>query len=395
MQTKPLEKAVGLPADATALSDKDAADAPKAGAQLRLEAVSKRFGDVLALQTTSLTVRGGSLVALLGPSGCGKTTSLRLIAGFEAPDSGRVLVDERDITRLPPNRRGLGMVFQNYSLFPHMTVAENIGFGLEMAGVSSSKRAEEAKRMLDLVQLPKIGDRYPKQLSGGQQQRVALARAIVTNPSVLLLDEPLGALDKNLRENMQFELRQLQQRLGITTVLVTHDQEEALTMSDQVVVMDHGRIAQIGTPDEVYERPRTRFVSDFLGTSNIIEATVDGSAAQGRCQARTDAGHRIELVLGADQAPGPGARVTIAIRPEKAWLSGLDGGNVNALAGTLSDHVFRGSYHAFQVAVPGLAAPIIVYQQAHDVDGQVPGPGSRVSVCWKPENGVILGEDPR
>jgi len=371
----------------------DAGAATQTGAELRLEGVSKRFGSVQALQPTSLCIEGGSLVSLLGPSGCGKTTTLRIIAGFEAPDSGAVCVDGQDITRQPPNRRGLGMVFQNYSLFPHMTIAENIGFGLEMAGVSTAQRSEDVERMLDLVRLPEIGTRYPKQLSGGQQQRVALARAIVTNPAVLLLDEPLGALDKNLRESMQFELRQLQQRLGITTVLVTHDQEEALTMSDKVVVMDHGRAVQIGSPDEIYERPRTRFVSDFLGTSNIIEATIVSGPSDGLCRATTAGGHAVDLTVADHVSPGNGELLTVAIRPEKTWLSRTADGGVNSLSGTVTDHVFRGSYHAFQVMVPGLEAPMIVYQQAHDVDGEIYESGERVAVCWKPENGVTLEED--
>ena len=374
-------------------SDCDSGAAMRTGAELRLESVSKSFGSVQALQPTSLSIEGGSLVALLGPSGCGKTTTLRIIAGFEAPDSGAVCVDGQDITRQPPNRRGLGMVFQNYSLFPHMTIAENIGFGLEMAGVSAAQRSTDVARMLDLVRLPEIGGRYPKQLSGGQQQRVALARAIVTNPSVLLLDEPLGALDKNLRESMQFELRQLQQRLGITTLLVTHDQEEALTMSDKVVVMDHGRAVQIGSPDEIYERPRTRFVSDFLGTSNIIEATIVGSPSNGLCRATIAGGHAVDLAVANDSIPANGELLTVAIRPEKAWLSRTADRGVNSLSGTVTDHVFRGSYHAFQVMVPGLEAPMIVYQQAHDVDGEVYESGEPIAVSWKPENGVTLEED--
>ena len=218
-------------------------------------------------------------VALLGPSGCGKTTTLRIVAGFERPDQGRVRVGGRDITGLPPNKRGLGMVFQNYSLFPHMTVAENIAFGLKMARRPPSEIETRVARALETVRLSGFGDRYIHQLSGGQQQRIALARSIITNPSVLLLDEPLGALDKNLRESMQFELHSLQRSLGITSVLVTHDQEEALTMSDFVAVMHVGEVLQIGPPDEVYDRPRTRFVAEFLGTSNILAATVTASRA--------------------------------------------------------------------------------------------------------------------
>ena len=232
---------------------------------LELENVSKRFGAVAAVEPLTLAVQAGALLALLGPSGCGKTTTLRIIAGFERPDSGLVRIGGRDVTPEPPNRRRLGMVFQNYSLFPHMTVAENIAFGLKMAKVPRSEIPSRVSEALSLVRLPGFEDRSPAQLSGGQQQRVALARSLITSPAVLLLDEPLGALDKNLRESMQFELRQLQKRLGITTVLVTHDQEEALTMSDFVAVMNHGRVLQVGPPQEVYARPKERFVSEFLG----------------------------------------------------------------------------------------------------------------------------------
>ena len=239
---------------------------------LELENVSKRFGTVAAVEPLTLAVRAGALLALLGPSGCGKTTTLRIIAGFERPDRGLVKIGGRDVTPEPPNRRRLGMVFQNYSLFPHMTVAENIAFGLKMARVPRSEIPPRVSEALSLVRLPGFEDRSPAQLSGGQQQRVALARSLITSPAVLLLDEPLGALDKNLRESMQFELRQLQKRLGITTVLVTHDQEEALTMSDSVAVMNHGRVLQVGPPQEVYARPKERFVSEFLGASNLFPA---------------------------------------------------------------------------------------------------------------------------
>ncbi|MGN6666549.1 MAG: ABC transporter ATP-binding protein, partial [Trinickia sp.] len=245
-----------------------------------IDAVSKRYGNALALDRLTLKVDPGELVSLLGPSGCGKTTTLRLIAGFDFPDTGTVQIDGVDVSALPPNKRGLGMVFQNYSLFPHMTVAENIGFGLRMAGAKKAEIAAATKRMLDLIRLPEYGDRRISQLSGGQQQRVALARAIVNDPSVLLLDEPLGALDKNLREGMQFEIRRLQQNLGITSVMVTHDQEEAMTMSDRVVVMNHGRILQTGAPREVYDRPRNRFVAEFLGTANIVSCRMSARSAQ-------------------------------------------------------------------------------------------------------------------
>ena len=252
-------------------------------------------------------------MALLGPSGCGKSTTLRIVAGLEVPDQGRVLLDDRDITQVPANRRGFGLVFQNYALFPHMTVGENVSFGLRMLGVDRAETERRTREALDLVQLMGLDDRYPAMLSGGQQQRVALARTLIMRPSALLLDEPLGALDKNLRENMQFELRRLQRALGITTILVTHDQEEALTLSDIVVVMNQGRIVQSGTPKEIYDRPRTRFVAEFLGSANIFECTVDGEGKT--AQLATADGEAIVIsIAGAPQRQG---RVLLAVRPER------------------------------------------------------------------------------
>jgi putative spermidine/putrescine transport system ATP-binding protein len=238
---------------------------------LVLRTLTKRYGSSLAVDNLDLTIEAGKLVSLLGPSGCGKTTTLRMVAGFERPDAGIIQIGATNVTALPPHQRQLGMVFQNYSLFPHRTVAENIGFGLKMQGLGRGARDERVKSMLDLIQLSGRGDTYPAKLSGGQQQRVALARSLVVNPKILLLDEPLSALDKSLRESMQFEIRAMQARLGITTLLVTHDQEEALSMADQVAVMKSGRILQLGTPGDIYDRPQSRFVAEFLGASNIFE----------------------------------------------------------------------------------------------------------------------------
>ncbi|WP_236638559.1 ABC transporter ATP-binding protein [Mangrovicoccus ximenensis] len=284
-----------------------------ASSALTLTGIRKDFAGVQAVRDLDLAVAPGSLVSLLGPSGCGKTTTLRMVAGFEAPDAGRIEIGGQDMTRLPPNKRGLGMVFQNYSLFPHRTVAENVAFGLRMAGAPKARQEDETRRMLDMVHLAGRGDMYPAQLSGGQQQRVALARALVVNPRVLLLDEPLGALDKALRESMQFEIREMQQRLGITTLLVTHDQEEAMSMSDSIAVMHGGRILQLGAPDEIYDRPETDFVATFLGTSNLFAGDVmpDGRAMQ------AEAG-----VIALPQPAVPGSRATLSVRPERIVLGG-------------------------------------------------------------------------
>jgi putative spermidine/putrescine transport system ATP-binding protein len=243
-------------------------------AAIRLEAVTKTFdGQVVAVDDVTLDIAAGEFFALLGPSGCGKTTTLRMIAGFELPDSGRVHVGGKDITDLPVHRREMGMVFQSYALFPHRTVAENVAFGLRMRDVPKAEIAERVEAALALVALTGLERRRPAQLSGGQQQRVALARALVVEPPVLLCDEPLGALDRKLRQQMQFELKELQKRLGVTLVFVTHDQEEALAMSDRIAVMNKGRIEQIGAPTEIYEKPRTRFVADFIGEINILDET--------------------------------------------------------------------------------------------------------------------------
>ena len=375
-----------------------ASGASRRSLELRLEGVSKRFGAVTALERADLVVEPGLLLSLLGPSGCGKTTTLRIIAGFEAPDTGRVVIDGRDMGLLPPNKRGLGMVFQNYSLFPHMTVGDNIAFGLKMARTDAGEIRRRVGEMLDLVHLPGHEERFPHQLSGGQQQRVALARSLVTNPSVLLLDEPLGALDKNLRENMQFELRRIQQTLGITTILVTHDQEEALTLSDRVVVMNEGRILQVGTPSDVYEYPHTRFVSEFLGTSNLFEGAIEarrgGRNGGGLREFTVRLGEQVMVLratAGDDVAEGP---AMMAVRPEKITPSEHRPESGNVLEGQVLGHVFRGSYHAYEVALAGREEPVFVYSQARSRSGdRVFKPGQRVHMGWSEEDSIILTRD--
>jgi len=249
-----------------------AASSASGAGGVRLEAVTKRFGDVVAVDDVTLEVRSGEFFALLGPSGSGKTTCLRLIAGFERPTAGRIILGDREVTRHSPFERDVNTVFQDYALFPHMTVEQNVGYGLMVRGVAKAQRHVRAREALATVRLDGYGDRKPSQLSGGQRQRVALARALINGPSVLLLDEPLGALDRKLREHMQLELKALQREVGITFLFVTHDQDEALTMSDRIAVFNGGRVEQVGAPDEIYERPATPFVADFIGTSNIVDA---------------------------------------------------------------------------------------------------------------------------
>jgi putative spermidine/putrescine transport system ATP-binding protein len=386
------------PSSSSAAHLSDSAASPSTAATgrsktLLLDSISKRFGDTVALQPMTLEVRGGEMLALLGPSGCGKTTTLRCIAGFEAPNSGRVLIGGEDVTRVPPNKRGLGMVFQNYSLFPHLSVGQNIGFGLKMAGRPPAEVDAQVQRMLTLIQLQGFGDRSISQLSGGQQQRVALARALITNPKILLLDEPLGALDKNLREGMQFELRRLQRELGITSVLVTHDQEEALTMSDRVVVMNKGQILQIGPPREVYERPRSKFVAEFLGTANILTAQVVGRRDK-RLSLKfyPTAQEAIEVGVPDDAMATSAAQVMVALRPEKLSLQGGPGDRARFPA-TVKEHVFRGSQHAYMLTVPALQADVIVHEQASSGNTTVYRPGDAVEVSFAGVD-VVLLDDP-
>src|SRR5262249_4250347 len=287
------------------------------GATLELVEVSKTFGPVTAVDGVSLTVPPGEFLTLLGPSGSGKTTTLMMIAGFESATSGEILLGGRPLTRVPPYRRNLGMVFQHYALFPHMTVRDNVAFPLRTRGATRAETDRRVEETLERVHLPGYGARFPAQLSGGQQQRVALARALVYGPPVLLMDEPLGALDKKLREQMQLEIKHIQRELQLTVIYVTHDQEEALAMSDRIVVMRHGRVVQLGPPRDLYERPIDRFVADFIGQSNFLEVTVR-SVQDGIATAVTDDGLDVSLV---GEAGAEGTRVTLALRPERVRLA--------------------------------------------------------------------------
>ncbi len=351
---------------------------------LELRGVSKSFGAVQALRPLTLSLPEGELLAVLGPSGCGKTTTLRIVAGFEATDTGSVWVGGRDVTRLPPDKRALGMVFQNYSLFPNMTVGENVAFGLRMRGQAAADRARRVRAMLDMVRLVGFEDRGIHQLSGGQQQRIALARALAPGPRVLLLDEPLGALDKNLREGMQFELRQIQRELGITSILVTHDQEEALTMSDRVAVMAQGEVVQAGPPTEVYDTPRNRFVAEFLGTANLFAGRVVGPSGPGWAVALAGGAQGVARAAAALQ---PGQDVLVAVRPEQLRIGPPVPGAVWA---EMHDVVFRGATFVTELRAAGHPKPLFAYTQA-----RVPAaPGETVGLGWEPGAAVVLEDGP-
>jgi spermidine/putrescine transport system ATP-binding protein len=296
----------------------------------------KTYGDLVALHDVSLEVKPGEFLTLLGPSGCGKTTLLRLLAGFEVQDAGRILISGRDVAALPPYERPVNTVFQHYALFPHRTVAGNVAFGLDLKGLPRAEIADRVKRALEMVRLEGFGDRRIDQLSGGQKQRVALARAVIMEPEVLLLDEPMAALDLKLRKEMQVEVKNLQERLQITFVFVTHDQDEALIMSDRIAVLNRGRIEQVGTPEDLYEKPRTSFVADFLAVKNLLEVKV-GEVAEGRATLHTPAGLSFQAVD--DSGYAPGAAVTVGIRPQRLRLDGAAG---SGLAGILEDEIYLG-----------------------------------------------------
>ncbi|MFI4994500.1 MAG: ABC transporter ATP-binding protein [Hyphomicrobiales bacterium] len=285
--------------------------------ELSIRSLTKSFGGVRAVDSVSLTIGNGEFVSLLGPSGCGKTTTLKMIAGFERADTGSIAFDGRDVGDLPAERRDIGMVFQNYALFPHMTVAQNLAFGLEMRKLPKNEVRSRTAKVLDMVQLGSLPERYPGQLSGGQQQRVALARALVIEPRILLLDEPLANLDAKLREEMRIFIRELQRRVGITTVYVTHDQAEAMAISDRVVVMFGGRIAQTGSPADIYDRPRSREVAGFVGRVNLIEGKISAVEARS-CLFQTGFG---EIRIACPEGAAPGVVLTVALRPEAITLT--------------------------------------------------------------------------
>ena len=336
-------------------------------ADLKVVGLQKRFGDVAALDGVSLDIASGELLTILGPSGSGKTTLLKVVAGFETPDAGVVRIDGVEITALPPARRDIGMVFQNYALFPHLTVRANVAFPLEMRNVAKAEIERRVTEALQLVELGGYDQRLSKQLSGGQQQRVALARAIVFNPRLLLLDEPFGALDRKLRETMQLEVRRLQRRLGLTTIFITHDQEEALVLSDRIAVMNKGRIEQVATTTEIYERPANAFVADFVGESNIFRGTVTEPGV-----ISLEGGRR----LLARHSGKIGQRMGVLMRPERF------GRGTNVFAGEVKEAVYLGVSFKLRIACDD-GLELIVRQPAR---GELPAPGTRVNVSIDPED---------
>jgi spermidine/putrescine transport system ATP-binding protein len=356
---------------------------------VQLERVIKRFGAVTAVHDVSLEVRQGEVLALLGPSGCGKTTTLRMIAGFEDPDMGLVRIKGRVVNDVPTYRRNLGMVFQHYALFPHMSVFDNVAFGLRMRRVPRGEVRRMVADAMALVRLEGLEARFPSELSGGQQQRVALARAVVTKPAVLLLDEPLGALDKKLREQMQIEIRALQQALGITTVFVTHDQEEALTLSDRIAVMEQGEIVQIGTPTEIYERPRSRFVSDFIGVSNFLAGRVVEHAVEGILVELEDADECRLRVAGANSLR-PGERVEVAVRPEKIRLVPARAPGTNALPGRVDNVVYLGAVTYYYVRVAANVRLTVMEQNQAPRSRGGYAVGDTVYAVWDAEGALPL-----
>jgi spermidine/putrescine transport system ATP-binding protein len=345
---------------------------------VRLEGVVKRFDDAVAVDGISLDIPGGSFFALLGPSGCGKTTTLRMIGGFEEPTEGRIFLGDQDVVGLPPYKRDVNTVFQSYALFPHMNIEDNVKFGLERRGVPKAEAKLRVHEILDLVGLSQFGRRKPKQLSGGQQQRVALARALVNHPRVLLLDEPLGALDLKLRKQMQLELKRIQHEVGITFVHVTHDQEEAMTMADSIAVMSRGRIEQLGPPHDLYERPKTAFVAGFLGASNLLPGVVEGADA-----IRLDDGTVVRAAVNGRTGP-----VSVGVRPEKITI-GAEGGP-NELQGVIAETAYIGV--ATQVVVDTKLGEIQVFTQNIGSRADVPAPRSAVTLSWSPDATFVVAQ---
>jgi len=356
------------------------------GARVIFDGIEKMYQQVRAVDGVDLDIAPGEFVTLLGPSGSGKTTSLMMLAGFEIPTGGEIYVDDQPIAAVPPYRRNIGMVFQSYALFPHMTVGENIAFPLKLRKFSKADAKRQTAEVLELVKLPGYEQRYPRQLSGGQQQRIAVARALVFNPRVLLMDEPLGALDKQLRESLQLEIKQLHDQLGVTIIYVTHDQQEALVMSDRIAVMNNGRIEQIGSPTELYDQPQTRFVASFLGESNFLDGRLSGSDAQGSVVTIEGVGAvRVPGQSGSSNSSSSsqGNQVTIAVRPEKIVFSDdapMVDGQMNRLDGMVVQVIFVGEMRRYDVHLANGSSLIV---KRHNRSGMRQYErGESVHVAW-------------
>jgi spermidine/putrescine transport system ATP-binding protein len=357
---------------------------PEGSVAIAIEGVTKRFGKVEAVHDVTLEILDGEFFALLGPSGCGKTTTLRMIAGFEIPDEGRIVLQGQEVTSVSANRRPVNMVFQHYALFPHLSIYDNVAFGLKVKRVPRADHPKRVHEMLRVVELEGLERRRIRQLSGGQQQRVALARALVNLPTALLLDEPLGALDVKLRKQMQLLLKRIQVELGTTFVHVTHDQEEALAMSDRIAVMNGGRVEQVGSPREIYEHPETPFVADFIGSLNALELTVE-ELVGGYAVMRL--GEEERLVVPVDSGASTGASIRVAVRPERVQINGQPFEGGSRLHGTIAEVVYLGMYTQFHVDTD--AGRVISHRFADESLSAI-GPGSRVSLSWEADHASVL-----
>jgi spermidine/putrescine ABC transporter ATP-binding subunit len=352
-------------------------------ASVSLQNLYKVYGGAVVVENVNLMVEQGEFVVLLGPSGCGKTTTLRMVAGFVQPNDGRILIGGEDVTNVAPRRRNVGMVFQNYALFPNMTVAENIAFGLRQKRAQRAAIVQRVAELLDLIQMSTKGDSPVGALSGGQQQRVALARALAVSPRVLLMDEPLGALDVRLREDMQLELTHIQRRLGITTMLVTHDQHEAMTLADRIVVMSDGRIQQIGTPDDVYYNPCNRFVAEFVGRNNVLSGCVEATR-RGEALIALRGGTRIQVPT--NKRVEAGETVDVAIRPQHMLISAASAGNPDTITGRVEEHRFLGNVVHYSIRLP--SDDVVLVESAAEF--ALPALGIDVSLTWRKDRALLF-----